>query len=128
MSEIKFAPFSEDKAVSAGYREKYLSSVNSYLSRLKEESAEKRRSFVSPEKLAADPDGYREKYFAMLGAPLTEYAKAGEEPVRVISDDPVDGVFFDMDGGRHLMRRMRLGVYGDFEMYGILFTPERFRA
>ncbi|MCR5264011.1 MAG: prolyl oligopeptidase family serine peptidase [Clostridiales bacterium] len=124
MAENEIRPFAEDKEVSLAYREHYLSSVNGYLARLRKESESKRRAFITPEKLAADPEGYRAKYRAMLGAPLTEYEAVKDEPVRVISDGRIDGVFFDMDGGRYEMRRMRLGVLEDFEMYGILFLPE----
>ena len=126
MSEEKaaFRPYSEEKSFSLPYREKYFSAVNGYLDRLGSEAAGKRREFVTPERLAADREGYRRKYYEMLGAPLTDYVKIKDTPVRCVEDDPVEGVFYDMDGGRYAMRRMMLDVYEGFEMYGILFTPE----
>ncbi len=110
-------PFTEEKEVSRPYRVGYLDSVKTYLSKLQDGAAEKRAQFITPEKLAQNPDFYRRAYYEMLGAPLTEYETWKTEPVVCVEDT------FVADNGLCEIRRMRLAVLGDYTVYGILFLP-----
>jgi len=114
---MAYVPFTEDKAVSRPYRVGYLDSVKHYLASLQNEAAEKRASFMTPQRLAQNPECYRRAYYEMLGAPLTEYAALKNEPVTCVEDTVV------ADTALCEIRRMRLAVLGDYTVYGILFLP-----
>ena len=114
---MAYVPFTEEKEVSRPYRVGYLESVKGYLARLQGEAAEKRASFITPEKLAANPEHYRRAYYEMLGSPLTEYESLRQIPVTCAEDTLV------FDDGVCEIRRMRLAVLGDYTVYGILFLP-----
>lgn len=124
MSETNFTHYSEERAFSSRYRKNYLASVEGYLSRLEDEAEAKRALFISPKALASDNEGYRRAFLSMLGEPLRGYGAIRNVPVKCLESTDVDGVFYDMDGGRYSMRRIRLDVLHGFEMYGILFLPE----
>ncbi|MBQ7983326.1 MAG: prolyl oligopeptidase family serine peptidase, partial [Clostridia bacterium] len=110
--------YTEDKAVSQPYRAGYLASVKAYLAAAQAEAAAKRETFITPQKLAENPDFYRRAFYEMLGAPLTDYETHRQTPVRCVEDTPVS-----CDGECEI-RRLRLAVLGDFTMYGILFLPK----
>ncbi len=114
---MAYVPFTEEKEVSRPYRVGYLESVRGYLSKLQDEAAEKRASFITPEKLAETPEFYRRAYYDMLGFPLTEYESLKQIPVTCVEDTLVS------DDGVCAIRRMRLAVLGDYTVYGILFLP-----
>ena len=114
---MAYVPFTEDKEVSRPYRVGYLASVKSYLAKLQDAAAEQRAQFITPGRLAENPDFYRRAYYAMLGAPLTEYETLKNEPVVCVEDTYVG------DDGMCEIRRMRLAVLGDYTVYGILFLP-----
>jgi dienelactone hydrolase len=114
---MTYVPFTEDKEISRPYRVGYLESVKSYLAKLQDEAAEKRASFINPERLAQNPESYRRAYYEMLGAPLTEYESLKQIPVTCVEDT------FVADTALCEIRRMRLAVLGDFTVYGILFLP-----
>ena len=63
---MAYVSFTEEKEVSRPYRVGYLESVRGYLSKLQDEAAEKRASFITPEKLAETPEFYRRAYYEML--------------------------------------------------------------
>ena len=114
---MSYVPFTEDAAVSQPYRAGYLESVKQYLAKLQGEAAEKRRAYITPERLAADPASYRRAFYEMLGTPLTEY-----ETLKNISVVCVEDTFV-ADHELCEIRRMRLAVLGDYTVYGILFLP-----
>ena len=114
---MAYVPFTEEQEVSRPYRTGYLESVKAYLSARQAEAAEKRASFITPARLAEDPDFYRRAYYEMLGAPLTEYETVRQTPVTCVEDTLV------ADDGVCEIRRMRFAVLGDYTVYGILFLP-----
>ena len=114
---MAYVPFAEEKEVSRPYRVGYLESVRQYLGGLQNAAADRRAVFITPERLAADPDSYRRAYYEMLGAPLTEYDTIKTLPVTCVEDTLVS------DDGVCEIRRMRLAVLGDYTVYGILFLP-----
>jgi dienelactone hydrolase len=117
--------FREDPSAGAPYRKEYLASVRKILQKLRDGAEEKRRRFITPESLARDREGYRNKYYEMLGAPLTEYAALRDTPVLCLENTPVTTLDSDGEGGKIAVSRMRLAVLGDYEIYGLLFLPER---
>lgn len=114
---MTFGSYTEDLSVSKPYRAGYLDSVCGYLKEKQQKAAAARASFITPTSLAADPEAYRRAFYAMLGAPLTEYESLRETPVTCAEDT------FVADDGFCEIRRMRLAVLGDFCVYGILFLP-----
>jgi len=110
--------YREEREVAHPYRVGYLNSVKGYLQKLRGEADEKREAFVTPEKMAADPDGYRAKYMEMLGRPLTEYDKYKDVPVTLLEDTYVG------EDELCTLRRMRLDVGEGLVMYGILYIPK----
>lgn len=114
---MDYTPYTEEKEVSRPYRAGYLDSVKQYLAKLQGEAAAKRAAFITPEKLADNPEYYRRAYYEMLGFPLTEYETLRAEPVTCIEDT------FVADDGVCEIRRMRLSVLGDYTVYGVLFLP-----
>jgi len=61
------------EASGAEARNDYLEGVLALIREKAEDSRKNRDSFLTPEKLCADREKYREKYIQMLGWPLTEY-------------------------------------------------------
>lgn len=109
--------YREESSQSDSYRAGYLESVKSFLSREQARAEERRAAFITPEKLAADPEGYRARYLSMLGIPLSDYKTYAKDPVKVLEDTLVTRT------ETHELRRMRLEVTEGFAMYGILFLP-----
>ena len=114
---MAFMHYTEEKEIAQPYRAAYLDSVKAYLAKLQGEAAEKRAAFVTPEKLAQNPEFYRRAYYEMLGLPMTEYETLKKEPVTCVEDT------FLTDDGICEIRRLRLAVHGDYIVYGILFLP-----
>ena len=115
--------YREDPSVGTPYRNGYLASVRKYLQDLRDGAQEKRRRFIDPESLARDREGYRRAYCEMLGSPLTEYDSLRKTPVECRESTPVTVI--RSDAGDISVTRMRLAVLGDYEIYGLLFLPER---
>ena len=114
--------YTEDKALSQPYRAGYLASVKAYLAAVQAEAAEKRGTFITPQKLAEAPDDYRRAFYEMLGAPLTDYEIHRQTPVTCLEDTLVN------DNSECEIRRLRLAVLGEYTMYGILFLPKNRRS
>ncbi len=109
--------YTEDPKVSSPYRAGYLASVQAYLDRMREESRCARDAFLPPDALAADREGYRKSYMAMLGKPLCDYAEYRDIPV-TLREDTLVGTDDTCE-----IRRLRLDVLDGFTMYGVLFLP-----
>ena len=120
--------YREDPSVGTPYRKEYRASVEKYLQGLRSAAEEKRRRFITPQSLARNREGYRKKYFEMLGAPLTEAEALRGTPVECLENTPVTVMASDGEGGNIAVSRVRLAVFGDFTMYGLLFLPERVGA
>ena len=115
--------YREDKTVSQPYRAGYLVCVEKYILKLQDESAQRRAEFITPEKLMADPEKYRQEYYSMLGKPLTEYDKYKDVPVELVEDTYVG------EDSLCSIRRLRLDVGEGMIVYGLLFLPkEEFKA
>ena len=112
-----------DTSAAQPYRAEYLACVAAYLKRLQAESLRRRGEYVTPEKMAADPERYRKAYCAMLGRPLTEYGAYRDIPVK-----PVEDAYVGEDA-LCTIRRLRLDVGEGIVVYGMLMLPkEEFRS
>lgn len=109
--------YREEPAASESYRAGYLASVQTYLEKQQKHANQCRVAFMNPTSYAQDPQRYRQKFYEMLGAPLTEYHTLSKIPVACIENT------LAADTGEVEIRRLRLAVYEDFVMYGILFLP-----
>jgi len=94
-------------------RKDYATSINSFLEQHKLLSAKNREDFMPPFKLKDDLEGYRRKYIALLGYPLTEYKPFVPNVKReFVAKDDMCEIF-----------RLQIEVFPDFWFYGILFIP-----
>ena len=109
--------YSETPEVSQPYRAGYLASVQAYLDTARKQAENRRAAFITPERLAKDPDAYRKQFYKMLGSPLTEY-----EEYRKIPPVCLENTLVSNDGEVEI-RRMRIEVMENFSLYGILFLP-----
>ena len=64
--------YSEAMDKDTSYRAEFLSGIECFLQRAKEDATKKREAFITPQLYKENPESYREKFLNMLGFPLTE--------------------------------------------------------
>ena len=64
--------YSEAMDKDTSYRAEFLSGIECFLQRAKEEATKKREAFITPQLYKNNPEAYREKFLNMLGFPLME--------------------------------------------------------
>ena len=107
--------YTEDPTSANHYRQEYSDSLYNYISMLRQKSNSKNDEFMPPEKLAENPEFYRNKYIHMLGFPLTDYAFGvpdGKEEF-IASDDLGD------------IYRVSMEVLPGFKFYGMIMIPKK---
>lgn len=103
---------------SSEYRQLYADSINRYIDNLRIESVNKRKEFISPEKLSENPEKYRKLYYEMLGYPLCKYIENLPVPAvrkEFVAEDDMGKIY-----------RIMLEVIDGFTFEGLLFFPKNF--
>lgn len=105
--------YNEDFSVGDKFRKEYHDSLESYIKKLKSESAEKRFSFMPPQEFAGNMEKYRSRYIEMLGEPLKSYSFSVPKAEEIfVSSDDLCKIY-----------RVSLEIFPDFKFYGMLFIP-----
>ena len=106
--------FIEDRQVSAPYRDAYRNGIAELVRARRAEADAVRRSYVSPERMAADQETYRRDLSELLGWPLTQ-KRGGVPAVTVCAEREYEpGI---------TMRRLQIEALPGVPFYGILFVP-----
>jgi len=106
--------YTENRADSRFLRQGYLDEMMELLHARSRASAAIRDQFMPPEALAADREGYRRKFYEMLGWPLTEPRPA--EPPEAEKSVLGQGDGYDIF-------RVRLAVLPNLHLNTLLFVP-----
>ncbi len=91
-------------------RAEYVSGIDHFLQREKEQATAEREAFISPALYAANAENYREKLIDMIGFPLR---KQREMPI-------VEKFFVAKDGNVNIYR-MKFAFFGELKFYGMYF-------
>lgn len=107
--------FLEDRKVSSVYREAYRDGMEHLVETRRREADALRAEYVSPEKMARDPERYRRDLAEILGWPLTE-KRSGIPKVTVCDEFPYEpGI---------TLRRLQIEAFPGVPFYGLLLIPD----
>ncbi len=102
----------ENPLAAENYRQCYVDGIDSFIKRMKDESADKRRKFVSPDGICENIERYRREYVKMLGLDRLE-GKASK---------PVEKVFVGSDEVADIFR-LSVWITDEIPFYAMLFIP-----
>ena len=78
--------YTEERNVSLKYRSDYYEGINKLIAARRDSVDKIRAEYITPEKAAADRDGYRRDLTKIFGWPLTEYDKFATMPMNVTTE------------------------------------------
>ena len=105
----------EDIRISQPYRMAYAEGVRKVVEKRRAKADAARQAYASPEKVAANPEQYREALRRMLGWPLTEASRP--MPKVTICEEK-------MIAPGILMQRVQIETLPDLPFYGLLLIPQ----
>lgn len=108
------AYYSEEVVKNTNEREEYREGIDRFLDEAIARANEERASYLTPEKLLSDIEGYHKEFIKLLGYPLTE---APTLPTLVKKE------FVTEDGNVNIYR-MQLEYFGYLKTYGMYFEQK----
>ena len=106
----------EDIRISQKYRSAYAEGIRRLIEERRIEADEVRKTFASPERVAAQPELYRKQLRQTLGWPLTNSAR--EESRLTVCEEKM------LEQGI-LLQRVQIEVLSGLPFYGILLIPQK---
>lgn len=102
----------EDALKAENYRQGYVDGIENFIKRMKNESADKRRAFMSPENLFENPEKYRAEYIKMLGL----------DKLEGLTSKPCESVYVGSDDVSEIFR-LKVYITDEIPFYAMLFIP-----
>lgn len=106
----------EDKALSAPGREEYLQGLNDLIAKRRKACDAMRCDYITPEKLAENPEAYRADFRDLIGWPLSGDSRA--DPVHTAMRKTV------AETAEHTIERVQLQILPELKLAGLLLTPK----
>ncbi|HML46828.1 MAG TPA: CocE/NonD family hydrolase [Clostridia bacterium] len=106
----------EDKALSAPGREAYLQGLGDLVAMRRKACDAARAEYITPEKLAKNPEAYRADFRALVGWPLGGDSCA-DPPHAALRGTVVETA-------EHVLERVRLQIMPELGLAGLLLTPK----
>ena len=103
------------KALSAPGREAYLQGLNDLVANRRKACDAARSAYITPEKLAKNPEAYRAGFRDLVGWPLS--GEACSAPVRAALRKTI------VETSEHTVERVQLEILPEIKLAGLLLTP-----